>query len=377
MDDSDTMQELRELIAQLRAENEKLRQEHAVVRLSGATSADASSGSSDAPSIANDVAVPQSGNDVAPLTERLVFVPRDRKCPQFSGRSGINIEEWVEEAQACMRARHLARSDQAFFLYDHLVGEAREEIKFRPSEERKDPDKIISILKELYGCSQSYVALQEGFFSRKQRDGETLQEFSLALLSLMDRVKQSAPHSVPNSDVLLRDQFTEHVLDGGLRRELKQLVRRQPQVTLLEVRAEAIRWEREGMPGASRARSYSLPSAQGIQYAVHGGSQLLRSGQPHSTELSELKEILKRQQDQLNQLTQSVASLQAPRSFPRSSRQPVICRRCQRPGHYARECDGERVQPQAQAAMPPTDRPSGGNQPQRPTSAENFYPPRC
>ncbi|KAL2083756.1 hypothetical protein ACEWY4_021529 [Coilia grayii] len=239
-----------------------------------------------------------------------------------------------------------------------------------------DPDKIISILKELYGCSKSYVALQEAFFSRKQQEGETLQEFSLALLSLMDKVKQSAPNAVPNSDVLLRDQFTEHVIDGALCQELKQLVRRQPRATLLEVRAEAIRWERECMPGATRARRYSLPSTQGIQYGVQGWSRLPGGSQSHSSELAELKEILKQQQDQLNQLTQSIASLQGPRQFHRSSpRQSVICRRCQRPGHYARDFDGERVLQQTQSSFPPADRPFSGNSPQLPTPAGNLYPP--
>lgn len=375
----DDTQDLRELVAQLRAENDKLRLEQATARQPSVAPSEAPSLSSNLASVVNDDdSVRSTASSVAPLTERLVFVPRDRKCPQFSGRSSMNIEEWIEEAQACMRARHLARTDQAFFLYDHLTGEARDEIKYRPSEERRDPDKIISILRELYGCSKSYVALQEAFFSRKQQDGETLQEFSLALLSLMDKVKQSAPDAVPNSDVLLRDQFTEHVLDGALRRELKQLVRRQPRATLLEVRAEAIRWEREGMPGAVRARSYSLPSTQGIQYAVQGGSRLPGSSQSHSSELAELKDILKQQQDQLNQLTRSLASLQGPRSFRRPSQhQPVICRRCQRPGHYARECDGERVQRQPLPPALSVDRPFGGNPPQLPTPAENLYPPNC
>lgn len=94
-----------------------------------------------------------------------------------------------------------------------------------------------------------YVALQEAFFSRKQQEGESLHEFSLALMRLLDRVKRVAPVGMLNFEVLLRDQFIEYVSDCSLRRELKQLVRSQPTLTLLDVRGEAIRWEREGMPG--------------------------------------------------------------------------------------------------------------------------------
>lgn len=55
----------------------------------------------------------------------------------FSGKSGIGLTEWLEEVQACMRARYLSALDQAFFPFDHLEGEARNKIKYRPHEERK------------------------------------------------------------------------------------------------------------------------------------------------------------------------------------------------------------------------------------------------
>lgn len=57
---------------------------------------------------------------------------------------------------------------------------------------------------------------------------------------------------MPKSVVFLWDQFFEHVLDGALHRKLKQLVHRQPNATLLEVRGEAIRWKHEGLPGDAR-----------------------------------------------------------------------------------------------------------------------------
>lgn len=322
------MQQLRELVLQLKADNERLRQEQVA-----ATAATTSSVTAPLEIPANTGT--SSASNVS-VTERLVYIPRDRKCPMFRGKSGIGIDEWVEEVQACMRARHLSLADQAFFLFDHLEGEAREEIKYRSSAERGDPAKVIAVLQEIYGCSQSYVALQEAFFSRKQQDGETLQEFSLALLNLMERVKQSAPTGMPNAEALLRDQFIEHVAECALRRELKQLVRCRPAITLLEVRSEAIRWEQEGMLGGIRARSQSVP-AYGIQYGVQGGTQA-EAGVVTGSELGELKDILKRQQDQLDKLVQTVASLQESHRSRPPQMGRVVCRRCQRPGHFAREC---------------------------------------
>lgn len=328
------LQELRELVAQLRADNERMRQEQNV----------------NAPGPSS--AAPTTAMVNAPVTERLIVVPRDRKCPMFRGRSGIGLIEWLDEVQACMRARHLSVSDQAFFLFDHLEGEAREEIKHRPSTERGDPTKIIAALQELYGCYESYVALQEAFFSRRQQEGETLQEFSLALMSLMASVKQSAPSGMPNSEVLLRDQFVEHVLEGALRRELKQFVRQKPTATLLVVRGEAIRWEHEGLPGGARGRSHSVPSALGMQFGVQCGPQGL-STSIQASDLSEMREMLKLQQKQLNQLTQSISLLQNSQLRNRPSyKGSVICRRCQQPGHFARECEGIRAPPHTQPVLP-------------------------
>lgn len=199
---------------------------------------------------------------------------------------------------------------------------------------------------ELYGCSQSYVALQEAFFSRRQLEGETLLEFSLALIGLLERVKNRSPNAISNAEILLRDQFVEYVTDSSLRRELKQLVRRQPTITLLEIRGEAIRWEREGTPGGARGRSHSMPITYGVQYGVRGGPNQGAESSPQQSELGELRDILKQQQRQLDQITQSFARFQMSSVRSQSPRSgPVTCRRCQRPGHLARDCDGDRLSP--------------------------------
>lgn len=150
----DEIQELRLLVAQLKADNERLQQGQATLIV--------------VPSMSSAPLTAPSTPSI-PVAERLIFVPRDRRCPISRGRTGIGLGEWVEEVQACMKARHLSRLDQAFFLFDHLECEARDEIKFRSDVEREDPDNILAILRELYGCSESSVVLQEAFFSRRQQ----------------------------------------------------------------------------------------------------------------------------------------------------------------------------------------------------------------
>lgn len=347
------MQQLRELVLQLKANNERLRRE-AAAPVAGPSSAAPSSGS--------------TAGVATAVAERLVVIPRDRKCPIFNGITGIGIVEWVEEVQACVRARHLSVADQALFLFDHLEGEAKREIKFRSEMERRDPARVIAILKELYGCSQSYVTLQQAFFSRHQQEGETLQEFSLALMALMAQVEQHAPGGMPNAGVLLRDQFVEHVLDSSLRRELKQLVRCLPDCTLLELRSEAIRWEREGLPGGTRGRSFSLPTTYGLQYGVQGcpqpvpqaSSQPVPQVSPSLPGLGELMDLLKRQQEQLNSLAQTVASLQAPPP-PGPAPRPVNSRKYRQSGYFSRNAEWDHPRRRANsvtdvntnAAMPP------------------------
>ncbi|CAI5686070.1 unnamed protein product [Oreochromis niloticus] len=357
--------QLRDLVAQLQAENRRMRQERGSEQ--PGTSAAATGSSTNGHSAVS-----------APATERLIYIPRDRKCPWFNGKTGIGIAEWVEEVQACLRVRHLSPADQALFIYDHLEGEPREEIKYRLPEEKDDPEKILTILQELYGCTKSYVSLQEEFFSRRQQEGETLQEFSHALMCLMDRVAKQSPHVLLNKDVLLRDQFVENVLDCFLRRELKQYVRSHPTATLMDVRREAILWEREGIPGGGRGRSYSVPSVAGFQHTVQEVpfSSNQAGTAPYHPELHELKEILKDQQKQLNQLTRSLAALNSvPKIYTASRNRTAICRRCQKVGHSARECTGEPTVKHAQPAGKVAQ--SSLNDTTCSSNQASFYPPEA
>lgn len=155
----------------------------------------------------------------------------------------------------------------------------------------------------------------------------------------MEKLERCASDGMPNFSTLLRDQFVENISDSNLRRELKRIVCEHSDFSLLQIRAEAIRWEREGHSAESRCRSHTLH--------VSCATQLVAKVPPSnstSAEITDIKNFLQQQQEQLNQLAESLLALQTvPGPLQPNYAGEVICRRCQRPGHYARRCVNARV----------------------------------
>lgn len=87
---------------------------------------------------------------------------------------------------------------------------------------------------------------------------------------------------------------------------------------------------------------------------------------PSQSEMAEIKEMLKKQQEQMNQLSTHLLQLQnSPRWSQPPNNGPVISRRCQQPGHFARNCENERVAFQQQR---PQSRPMQRSAVQNPPS---------
>lgn len=69
-----------------------------------------------------------------------------------------------------------------------------------------------------FGCVLSYIEPQHMLFQCRQRDRESLHEFSHCLMALMENFQCKNPNTVPNSDVVLHEQFVEYVKDKMLLR---------------------------------------------------------------------------------------------------------------------------------------------------------------
>lgn len=102
-------------------------------------------------------------------------------------------------------------------MLDHLEGEAQDEIRYRFKPDREDPENTVTILKDIV--------------SWKQLEGESLQEFSQALLSIMEKIKQTVPNGISDANFLLRDQFVEK--DPFLCREQNRCTGNNPPSSLL------------------------------------------------------------------------------------------------------------------------------------------------
>lgn len=329
---------LSEMVQQLQADNQQLREE-LFRRPANA------GGEAQAVSPRRDVDARSFVNISA--SERYVYVPRERKCPRFSGKRSIDlltVEDWVEEVRRSLIVRPVPVAEKALFVYDLLDGEAKAEVKFRPASDRDDPEKIFTILLDMYGCSQSLVGLQKQFFQRRQLEGETLREYSHALMALMEAMKRKNLPGICNPDHTLRDQFIEHMRDNTLRRELRRQVRLNPEMSFLEVRSEAIRWADEGEAPGVRPRAHSC--AADVQVV---GTYRSNSHSPEFTnELGELKDCLRKQQVQLDAIlkhlsispsnTVGVAVGSRPGAARFQADGKPICLRCNKAGHIARFC---------------------------------------
>lgn len=278
---------------------------------------------------------------------QVVFIQQTEKVPKFSGNldksDSFTIEEWIELVEIHIQTK-ATEKEKALWVYNHLEGAARIEVKYLPREEKECIDGIFKVLREIYGCSHSYISLQRRFFNRKQQDGESLLDYSHALMTLMDQIVKSNDLAHVKSQRDLRDQFCDGVRDHNLRVRLRDQVRLHPNWTIRDVRKEAVQWIAQ-----CEGQSFTQKQKDTLYFSNEAQVKVQQSEPKcvNQSEYSELRALIEAQQSQLDSLVKALSPLNTGANVPASfstfrskkkAESELRCFRCDQLGHIARYC---------------------------------------
>ena len=181
-------------------------------------------------------------------------------------------------------------------------------MKLRPKAERDTSEKICNILLEAFGERRTTPQLLKSFYERKQKDGETLREFSHALCEIYNRIHSRDPSIIPSRDQALRDQFADNVRDQLLRKELKRMVRSNFSCKFLEVREEALHWAEEDEKPRPAKRNVS--------------SEAVSTTKPNK-EMDRVLQALEEQRKSIDNLSQALISFSRPNNTIRAREEEI------------------------------------------------------
>ena len=116
---------------------------------------------------------------------------RAPKLSRFSGRpttSGqLSLAKWLEEVDIYCDECNISEGQKAQVIFNHLDGDARQEVKCH-STSSPDLESLLKLLKRYFGSKDTSQSLQKKFHERVQQEGESLDQFSRALMCLYDDI---------------------------------------------------------------------------------------------------------------------------------------------------------------------------------------------
>ncbi|XP_052710475.1 uncharacterized protein LOC128184881 [Crassostrea angulata] len=281
---------------------------------------------------------------------KTVFVAREKKIARLCGRpvkeSDPDVAEWLDDARQHLKVinDNDARID---FLMDNLGGQAKDEIRLRPRLERDTAEKILEIIKSVFASTETPGALQQQFYQRDQKHGESLQNYSLALMKLLDKIVAKDENAVTDFDEMLKERFVEGIRNSSLRREIRRFSFEKKAMSFGEFRQKVLQWSEDykNEPLSKSFSAHEITSQESVKSKVVKDQS--------EDQLSEILKILKLQQTQIDENQKELKKLSEAmktskpqyenkylqgRQFPNVRQSHLTCFRCGGKGHKEQDC---------------------------------------
>ena len=280
------------------------------------------------------------------------------KLSKFTGppaRPGDpTLGEWVEELDSYCRQLDLTREERIGVALDHLGGVAKEEILCSPPEDRDTLEKLVARLYKVFDQSESVAALTGTLYTRCQKEGETLAEFSRALMRIHDRMEQSANGPELAALQLMRDKalierFVQGTRDDVVRRELHRIQIEKPKLSFYKFREHVLELfpECEEKPAKKhKVRETAVCSEGSKDVQVWAAakrsddalSQLVTSNQLIVERLEALAQQQAAATSQLTELNSIMSTKLDAAIASKRDRPTITCHYCKKTGHISKNC---------------------------------------
>ena len=170
-----------------------------------------------------------------------VYIPRDRKISDFTGKPGdVDVEEWISSMKSTLQVKKIPVEDQAEFIKQHLKEEAKLTVKYVAEDRGKDAAGIFEALRKTYGDQAPIGTRLKEFYDRKQMPGETIRSYAYDIQERLMRIQRRDAKRVPDADGMLKEQLALGLKDDILRREIKRRLKQKESLTFAELMQDAI-----------------------------------------------------------------------------------------------------------------------------------------
>ena len=259
----------------------------------------------------------------------------------------ILVEDWIRDMQSLLEAIELPTHLRFSTVVRHLSGEARKLVLNLPPHDQT-PEKAFEELRSEYSDTRGSLDPLADFYERSQNSGESACSYAIALEAKLRAVEEKQRGGKPflDREGKLTRQFMRGLTDEDVYMRIAPMTPRL--LSFRELQAELRNLARENkkfQPQNKVKKTYAQ-----VHVTSEGGGNVKTERAKHTSELSELTEMVKRlalnQEEQMAKLSHLELRITAPplissptvRPSPGKANQSFTCYRCGMLGHTARVC---------------------------------------